>query len=58
MKKYRATVQCRVPYTDTYKEVYRGEVLWSSIEEAEEDAYDNRCHYKERIHILEENVES
>ena len=57
MKKYRATVQCRVPYTDTYKEVYRGEVLWSSIEEAEDDAYDNRCHYKERILILEEDVE-
>lgn len=55
MKKYRATITCRIPYTDDYKVVYRSKVLWDTYEEAEDDAYGNRGHYKERIHIEEVN---
>lgn len=55
MVKYRATITCRIPYTDDYQEVYRS-VLWDTYEEAEDDACENRGHYKERIHIEEVNT--
>lgn len=52
MVKYRVEIISRIWGTDNYQVVYEGTTLWDSFDEAEEEGFDSRSHYKDRINVI------
>lgn len=50
---YQPTLTCRTYQSDIEEVIYYGQTYYETFEEAEDDAYNARCHYKEKVVIVE-----